>query len=236
MNGIKNMKTIKRLKSLLVLMLAVICLALGCTKNSHNLKLEDTDDGGRLYIDGIEYVREFSTTLWTKEYVATEEEYIGKVSVRWAPWNDLYKYEVYAYKNQPFVYLMPKQPFISGLVRAILHFQRKDIIFPELSVEAIDKIRLINAADYEPLNTKYNTNKETLQKLLEIIHGNERAHDIGWEKLYLTLVSDASPEYCSWHSISENNGQYYIQVAPGNNYAPIPRELLEEIIGGPLPE
>ncbi|MDR0841555.1 MAG: hypothetical protein LBN26_09295 [Christensenellaceae bacterium] len=236
------MRTAQLRKVLRLIVFSCVCTLLftGCFRTSDNLRLEYGEDGMHLYVDGIEYVERFSSeTLWDNwsnhdTAMESEPECIGQVvaTIR----NKKIQYDVYRYKDfQDFIFTMPRQTMFDFELLPLFHFFQKDIVFPELSANTVNHIGILRSSDLKLLGITGIENNEVISKVLAIINGKARVKDNGWENFYIMLTSDAVPGFASWHSISENNGQYYIQVAPGNNYAPIPRELLEEIIGGPLP-
>jgi hypothetical protein len=197
--------------------------------------LEFLGNGARLFINGEEYIDEFSDTTWIAypDHNIVDWEYIGKVKA--SERNKSYK--IYQCDQVPLVFLVPISSIFNYDDMAHYSFRKKDMIFPELTIEQIASINLRRESNGEWLRAEYNTDVEIISKVLEVIKNSSLAENYGYDEFDLTLKSNKTPTYISWHKVSKNDdGQYFIQVAPGNNYAPIPLELLEEIIGGPLPE
>jgi hypothetical protein len=219
-----------------ILLLSCFVILTGCFQITKHFKLDFLDDGAHLFIYDEEYIELYSADLWmiTPEIILLEiatPKRIGTVH------NHKQKYEIYQYEDLPIIVVERSHRWYEFDYSPIQYLmQQKSLVFPELSNNTIDGVNLIVRPGHDYLRPEYNANSDTINRVLTIIYDGEKRSIAGELKYTLLLISNDMPNFASWRDIKQVGNQYFIQVAPGNNYAPIPQELLEEIVGGPLPE
>ncbi|MDR0840392.1 MAG: hypothetical protein LBN26_03270 [Christensenellaceae bacterium] len=231
------MRTKKNVKWLLAICLIAFCsmLSFACRRipeeKQKNIEYSYVD--GELKIDGEEYIagyrREIPTT-WRLS--PTEKEkwvYFGTVN---SAGRD---YKFYQYIDYEYIRVNPEHGLFDDVMTPTYIYQKKDIHFPEISLETIDQVLLVeNIPSITRRLTKPNIDKETIEKCIKIILENTKQEMTDDKEFSVILINNDMPYYASWHQVIENDGQYYLETDAENHYASISRELLEEIAGGSL--
>ncbi|MDR0840561.1 MAG: hypothetical protein LBN26_04145 [Christensenellaceae bacterium] len=228
------MKGIIKQVLLFALIFSFLGMLVNCSKEDNRFQIYIMDDGMHLFVDDEEYI-DATMTLWTSKPEATSEsEFIGTTS------NNRRKYKIYEFGDTPVMQVEPvhKWTDFENLPWYILY--KKGLAFPELSNDTIDGVNLVVRPGFHYLRQEYNINDDTISNVLDIILNGEKINSTGRLKYTLLLSSNSIPEFASGHDIMQDGDQYFIQVLLKKNYsseyASIPKELLEEIIGGPLSE
>jgi hypothetical protein len=186
----------------------------------------------QLKIDGEEYIESYKREkpiTWMSSPLEKKWKYFGTTSCAGKD----YDYEFYHNGDYGYVMADSKELFLDVRPPNPM-FQKKDIRFPEISLETIDQILLVETTNYGGRYTKPSTDKKTIEKVVKIINTGSKQEMKGDREFLVALISDAMPYWASWHKVIENDGQYYLEVDAENHYASISRELLEEIAGGSL--
>ncbi|MDR0841550.1 MAG: hypothetical protein LBN26_09270 [Christensenellaceae bacterium] len=204
----------------------------GCSQEDDRFRVNFSGDGMHLFIEQEEFVEMYRITLWRRRpEIAVDGDFIG------ITYSGVRKYEIYQYENLPIMLILPGHKWTdTEIIPPRYYLQSKIWSFPELSNDTISGVNVVSALNYRYLRKEYNTNRATIAEVLRIISEGEKFKNTGEEVYILLLSSDSISEFVSGHSIMKDSDKYFIQIAPGENYTSISKELLEEIIGGPLPE
>jgi hypothetical protein len=223
-------------------LLTVLSLILsGCYAPKNRVNISKAADGIHVFINDEEYAEHTveslqSPTIWNV-LNRVKREKLGVFE------EDGVIYEIYQYEDSPHLFVMDTPKFLGKIgigVPGMHNLAKKDFIYPELTTEAITGVNIVDFQSAECLRAEHNTDVETIAKVLKIINGSPQTTDITElqivrEEYDLILASDALPNCVAWHVILKKDDQYFIRISREKEYSIIPKELLEEVVGGPLP-